>query len=665
MKLDQIIAQDKIREIPERTVVGIDVGSRQAKGVLLSEGSIFTSIIPTDFSVKASTDALIENLTLQAGISAGDIEYSVTTGYGRSAIRLDRIPYESLTEIICHAKGAYFLADDIRTVIDIGGQDSKAISVDPKDGSVIDFVMNDKCAAGTGRFLERMAAVLELDLTEFGQLATTSRSASQISSQCVVFAESEVISQRAEGKKTEDISLGIHLSVARRVTTLLKRVGIKDNILFTGGVSNNTGMVHAFETLLNTKLACSRLDTVYAGALGACVFAASFAEKGHIGAGSAAERKIDISRMLSAIKNAEEDFVGRKSGRKNMAFLCAYVPIELLDAAGVSYMRLMHAGDRNEISLGENITQNMFCDLTKSVVGGFISHNPKYEAIDKLYFFNTCDCMRKTVDAINAKFVPAVTYFVPRDMKRDGALAYLTAEMEAFRRDLEEETHHEITDEAIQESIKKYNRARSLLRNISEQRKHKNIKSLQVIELIRGYYSVPVDEYIEILEDIKKQCNQIPKEPDNRIKLMISGGIVASGDVKITRIIEEELGGQVVFEDCCTGLKPLDRLIEEEGDPVASLAKGYGTQAPCARMNDMNDMLDYSVRKAGEYGVDGVIYRYMKFCPGYSISIKKISDAYKEHDLPLIILPTDYAQGDEGQIKIRLEAFMEMLKGGK
>lgn len=161
------------------------------------------------------------------------------------------------------------------TVIDIGGQDSKAIKVNTYDGKVVDFVMNDKCAAGTGRFLEKVAQILELKLDELGPVAVKSEKPCDISSQCVVFAESEIISLRATGAKKEDIAYGVHLATARRVRNLLRRTGFEPDILFTGGVNNNIGMIKALEQILGEKIVRVKLDTMYAGALSAALTAAS------------------------------------------------------------------------------------------------------------------------------------------------------------------------------------------------------------------------------------------------------------------------------------------------------------------------------------------------------------------------------------------------------
>jgi predicted CoA-substrate-specific enzyme activase len=169
--------------------------------------------------------------------------------------------------------GAHFLNAKVRSIVDIGGQDSKAIKVDTRNGKVVEFIMNDKCAAGTGRFLEKAANLLGLTVEDLGQAALGADKPSDISSQCVVFAESELISLNAKGERRENIAAGIHLATARRVKNLVNRLGLEPDLVFSGGVSNNVGMWKALEDTLGHPISKVKLDTVYAGALGAAVLA--------------------------------------------------------------------------------------------------------------------------------------------------------------------------------------------------------------------------------------------------------------------------------------------------------------------------------------------------------------------------------------------------------
>lgn len=279
MKFKDCLQSNAETDIPNYTVAGIDIGSRQAKAVLLHEKEIYTAILPTGFYMQQTANELLDILYKESGLSVKNLDYIVVTGYGRVSLDFEDVNYRPVTEIACHGMGAHFLGENIRTIIDIGGQDSKAIKVDPVDGKVLDFAMNEKCAAGTGRFLEKIAAVLGYDVEEIGEASLQSTQKINIDSTCVVFAESEVVSSRAKGVAAPDIAAGIHRSVAKRVNGLLQRVGIESNVLFTGGVSNNIGMKKAFEEILGVTIAESKLNTVFAGALGAAVYVADYAKR--------------------------------------------------------------------------------------------------------------------------------------------------------------------------------------------------------------------------------------------------------------------------------------------------------------------------------------------------------------------------------------------------
>ncbi len=251
-------------------VAGVDIGSLSTDTVILDDerNLLGYSIVYTGASsVKAARKSYEEALE-RAGLGEEDISFVLSTGYGRAIVPFAQ---SQVTEISCHAKGAHFLFPNTRTVIDIGGQDSKAIKVSPK-GKVLDFAMNDKCAAGTGRFLEVMARALEVDLERMGEKSLQAQNPVTISSMCTVFAESEVVSRIAEGHAIEDIINGIHNAISDRVLGLMKRVGIEEKITMTGGVAKNIGVVRALEAKLGTTLNIY-FEPQIVGALGAALFA--------------------------------------------------------------------------------------------------------------------------------------------------------------------------------------------------------------------------------------------------------------------------------------------------------------------------------------------------------------------------------------------------------
>jgi predicted CoA-substrate-specific enzyme activase len=249
---------------------GIDVGSISAKAVLFQDSKVVAGqVILTGYNAQNAGRQVFDLVLKQAGLEAGQVAKIVATGYGRNSIAF---AHKAVTEITCHAAGAYFLDARTRTIIDIGGQDSKAIALDDS-GKVKDFAMNDKCAAGTGRFLEVMARALEVDLDAFGAMSLTAGQAAAISSLCTVFAESEVISLIARGEPRANIVAGIHAAIAARVVSMAKRIGLRPPIMMTGGVSKNIGVVKALEEKLSANLLVSDQAQV-TGALGAAIIAA-------------------------------------------------------------------------------------------------------------------------------------------------------------------------------------------------------------------------------------------------------------------------------------------------------------------------------------------------------------------------------------------------------
>jgi predicted CoA-substrate-specific enzyme activase len=246
---------------------GIDVGSITAKAAAVDDGKLIGDrILMTGYDAGKAGRLVFEELMAELGIRREDLRCIIATGYGRSRVGFaDR----AVTEITCHAIGAHFLNPAVRTIIDIGGQDSKAIAVDA-DGRVREFAMNDKCAAGTGRFLEVMARALEVDLGEFGAFSLRGGRPAGISSLCTVFAESEVISLIAKGETRENIIAGIHESIAARVAAMAGRVGVQAPVMMTGGVARNRGVVRALEKKIGLPVEVSEKSQL-TGAIGAAV----------------------------------------------------------------------------------------------------------------------------------------------------------------------------------------------------------------------------------------------------------------------------------------------------------------------------------------------------------------------------------------------------------
>ena len=250
---------------------GIDVGSITTKAAVMKNGALIgDKIILTGYNAARAGLQVFEELMAILGLKPSEVASVVATGYGRNRVDFaDR----TVTEITCHAAGARYLSPGLRFIVDIGGQDSKVIALD-EDGRVKDFAMNDKCSAGTGRFLEVMARTLEADLESFGHLALNSDSPSMISSVCTVFAETEVVSLIARGEKRENIIAGIHEAIAGRVIAMAGRLGVLPPAMMTGGVSKNIGVVRALEKRLGFQVEISDKAQV-TGAIGGALLAVS------------------------------------------------------------------------------------------------------------------------------------------------------------------------------------------------------------------------------------------------------------------------------------------------------------------------------------------------------------------------------------------------------
>ncbi len=251
---------------------GIDLGSTTVKSAIVQDGVLLGTKTSTNgFDLKKASQDVYFRLLSELDIKSNAVDRVISTGYGRKNVD---IAAKSITEISCHAAGVHFLRPDAATVIDIGGQDSKAISIN-KHGKVANFVMNDKCAAGTGRFLEVMARSLETELDEFGRISLQAEKPASINSLCTVFAESEVISLIAKGESKENIIAGIHFSIAGRTSAMARNVGHTPPVIMTGGVAKNIGVLKALESKTGQEIQVPEAPQII-GALGAAVLASQF-----------------------------------------------------------------------------------------------------------------------------------------------------------------------------------------------------------------------------------------------------------------------------------------------------------------------------------------------------------------------------------------------------
>lgn len=249
--------------------MGIDIGSTATKGVILRDGNEIITTVKVNVGAGTSgSQRVLDGVLGQSGLAVGDIKYIVATGYGRNRFELAD---HQISELSCHTRGVSYLVPGVRTIIDIGGQDAKTIKVNNK-GRMENFVMNEKCAAGTGRFLDVMAGVLETTVDQLGALSMLADQDMDISATCTVFAESEVISLLSNGVSIPNIVAAIHKSVAKRVCGLARRAGVEPLVVMTGGVAQNSGVARAIEKELNLPVTIPP-NPQMTGALGAALLA--------------------------------------------------------------------------------------------------------------------------------------------------------------------------------------------------------------------------------------------------------------------------------------------------------------------------------------------------------------------------------------------------------
>ncbi|PKN04201.1 MAG: 2-hydroxyglutaryl-CoA dehydratase [Deltaproteobacteria bacterium HGW-Deltaproteobacteria-9] len=251
-------------------VAGCDIGSLTTKAVILNNTKIIGyAVTKSTFDPVACATKVMETVLKTAGLTMNDVAFCVGTGYGR-----ERIPFvdKAVSELACHARGAHWLMPQVKSIIDVGGQDCKAMRLDAK-GEIVKFITNDKCAAGTGRFLEVMAKLLGVELEELGKLTSHARDPIHLAATCTAWAQAEVIVHLNAKKPKADIAAGINNAMAARVAILARSVGIEKDVCMTGGVAKNIGVLEAMEKQLNIPIRRLKLDPQVIGALGAAVLA--------------------------------------------------------------------------------------------------------------------------------------------------------------------------------------------------------------------------------------------------------------------------------------------------------------------------------------------------------------------------------------------------------
>ncbi|MFO0793303.1 MAG: acyl-CoA dehydratase activase [Candidatus Brocadiaceae bacterium] len=628
--------------------IGIDIGSMSTNGVLLNEKKDILSsiIIPTGASSKKAAEKTYQQILAEHKLSEKDINYIIATGYGRI-----KVPFanEVVTEITCHAKGANYYFPKARTIIDIGGQDSKVIKIDA-NGNVLDFVMNDKCAAGTGRFIEVMARTLEIELEDMGGLSLSGKeSGIAISSLCTVFAESEVVSLIGADQKTADICRALHISIAKRIGAQVKRMGLEEEVVMTGGVAKNIGVVTELERALGCKIRISNEPQIN-GALGAALIALEKAQ---------ANNRISVSGPVHTTNELSSvEFSSEENKLPKIGYFCSYTPVELIRAAGFHPVRIK-GSDKESCTANEVLCGNI-CPYIKAVVDQKINGN--LEDFKGMVFVNSCDGMRRMYDAWIRMDEGKKTFNYILDIPKntdDAAVYYYANLLKNFKEKLESYFKLKINHDDINQSISLYNATRERVRLFLQKYWSGYIgqSGYEIFALLKKGVNLLPEKFNAYLGHLMKQKGDV-YDTREIPRLFVWGSIMENEQVM--KVIEDA-GAKVVAEDLCNGSRYFDAQISISNDPILSIAKRYIKRAPCSRMVNILDRINNVLSIMQEKSIHGAIYHTLKFCDHNLLDYPLIKKTFQEKNIPLLHLTCDYTASSEGQIKTRVEAFLEQL----
>ncbi len=688
--------------MPDLTL-GLDLGSRAGKAVLLDAAAgriVAASILDASPDPAGDAAELTTAVLAASGADRRAVRRIVATGYGRGrAAGAD----ETVTEIACQALGVAAVAPGAVTVVDIGGQDSKAVRL-WDGGRVRDFAMNDRCAAGTGRFLEVVARILGTDARGLSDLALASDEASEINSMCVVFAESEVIGMLAGGAGRAEIAAGVVRSLARRVAGLVHRLGAGSPTVFTGGVALNEAMTEALGRELGARPDVPP-DPRITGALGAAVHAArslgcavaisrgtgfpvaeltggdrretipaSVSEAGCARSVwtaapqdhprerreiPAPHRVPSVGHFDRMVENAVAYAEAQKAvGRKIVMMFCEYTPREVILAAGA--VPVCACGGSHDMAVaGERELPANLCPLVKSSYGFALEReNPIFEMSDLVVAETTCDGKKKMYELLE-RFKPMHVLELPQKPSRNGGAATWRNELDGLARRLESLTGQAVTQDRLRDAIRLMNRERALRRSIAALA-GRGLTGGEVLlskSLISG-----IPEDLDAYERILAEAEGVDGDGAGRPRILMTGVPMPHGAEKAIEIVEAA-GAVVVAQENCTGLKPiLEDVDEGAADPMDAIARKY-LHIPCSCMTPNDGRRDFVDRLAAEFRPDGVIDLVWQACLTYDVESEVLRrHVERKHGLPYLKIVTDYSPSDAQQLRLRVEAFVSMLR---
>jgi len=658
--------------------MGIDLGSTSTEAVVLDDnGEIVTyKIIDTEPNHKTCTENILVlvyrelSAIYNTPVTQEDIQFCIGTGYGRENIFCAG---KTVSEISCHARGVHYYFPSARSIIDIGGQDSKVITIDGK-GEVIDFVMNEKCAAGTGRFLEAIGDVCEISLDQLGPISLKAEKEAEISSMCTVFAESEVISKLADGEEKESVIKGLHSAITFRVLSMGKRIGIKAPLVFTGGVARNSGMVRMLMEKTGFDKKDVRVPPVpqIVGGLGAAFFARdqwNSRKKGQTTVYIKGKPSQEIEKIIS---NWEKEIPAKiqkpgKNGRDVIGWTDLAVPVELLSAANIKHIRI--TGDIEKGASSDRYIRTYSCAYIKNAVSALLEESEKYDFLEGVITTNCCSATEKMSDVLKCHDGPNDGLFiypltVPR-LTGDEAVDYMRKNIVAFKTFLENKYRTTITTGRLRTTCKKYNEAKRLMNEFTMLAARNNVSNtarLLAIQLEK-FWGITAGDGIDIdgfCADLKDKINRLkavtPLEKQGP-NMLLAGSLIP--ELKFYDIFDN-IPCQVVYNNTSSGNKFSESSVDlAENDIYHALARrclyyGYTprTMAPASRMDHIKNLVE-------QYNIEGIIFNITKFCVYYTFESVVLKEYCEEWKIPLLVIETDFTSKSLGQLKTRIEAFIE------
>ncbi|CAJ37164.1 double-cubane-cluster-containing anaerobic reductase [Methanocella arvoryzae] len=375
-------------------------------------------------------------------------------------------------------------------------------------------------------------------------------------------------------------------------------------------------------------------------------------------------KSLDFFRQAYRMR-VDDLLAQRKAGKKVVGTFCLFVPDEIIFAAGAD--RVVLCGGREDtIPLGEQYLPRNICPLIKSsfgsIVGGCTGKGeacPHFGAVDAVVGESTCDGKKKMFELMR-QFIPTYMIDLPQKPDTPAALRYYLSELEAFREYMEQLTCNRITDDRLQEEIRAGNELRKLMQRLFAYRKAARppITGLEVLQVTQRQLFLSPQQ---LKAGVARLCDELEGRTVDHSgpRIMISGCPMSAGNVKVPRLIEER-GAVIVVEESCTGTRAFDSLVDESKPPMEALAERY-LQIPCSCMTPNDRRVERILSLAKEYGVDGVVHYSLQSCHGYNVEKFKVQQALREAGIPMLAIETDYSASDVEQLRVRIDAFLEML----